>query len=61
MTSGAPRRRTEAVTSMNASSTDSGSTSGLTLSKTVRIWAPMRRYFAMFPGTITASGQSARA
>ncbi len=46
---------------MNASSSDSGSTSGLTLSKTVRICALTRRYLRMSPATITASGQSARA
>ena len=46
---------------MNASSSERGSTSGLTLPKIVRIWAPIRRYFAMSPETITACGQSARA
>ena len=61
MASGVPSSRTDAVTSMKASSSDNGSTSGLTLSKTARICALTRRYLAMSPGTITASGQSARA
>jgi hypothetical protein len=46
---------------MNASSIESGSTSGLTSSNSRRTCAPMRRYFAMSPWTKTASGQSLRA
>ena len=46
---------------MKASSSESGSTSGLTLSKTVRISALTRRYFAMSPARNTACGQSFRA
>ena len=61
MSSGTPNRLCDAVTSMKASSRDSGSTSGLTLSKTVRICALTRRYLAMSPGRKTAWGQSFRA
>ena len=47
--------------SMNASSSDSGSTSELMVVKMRRISALTRRYLAMSPCRKTASGQSARA
>ena len=59
--SGSPKSVRDAVTSMNASSSDSGSTSGLTLSNTARICLLTRRYFAMSPRRKTAWGQSFRA
>jgi len=59
--SGGPKSRCDAVASMKASSSESGSTSGLMLSKTVRICALTRRYFAISPRRKTACGQSFRA
>jgi hypothetical protein len=55
--SGGPRRLTDAVTSMNASSSDSGSTSGLTLAKIFCTSRLTRWYFFMSPRRNTASGQ----
>jgi len=59
--SGGPRSRIDPVTSMNASSSESGSTAGLTVANTSPICALTRRYFVMSPERKTASGQSARA
>jgi hypothetical protein len=47
--------------SMNASSIDTGSTSGVSLNMSSRTWRPTRAYFSMSGRTTLACGHSRRA